>query len=116
MSIAPPVCSNEIGSRAVGGILLDDGKSTDEQRAAATHSLAARKRSEAVARLAEIKARDGGSRLDAALSISGSIIHDEVLEPGPWTRAVKAGHHLRIVDLEGQQAVDFLCYDLHDTE
>ena len=32
----------------------------------------------------------------------------------PWSRIVKAGEILRIVDLEGQQAVDFLCFDAHD--
>ena len=100
----------------MGGILLDDGQSTDEQRAEATRSLAARKESEAIARLAAIKARDGDSKLDAAVKLPGTVVHDEVLEPGPWTRSIEAGHHLRIVDLQGQQAVDFLCYDLHDTE
>jgi urea carboxylase-associated protein 1 len=100
----------------VGEILLDDGQSTDEQRAEAIRSLAARMKLQAAERLAAIKARDGDSRLDAALKIRGTVVHDEVLEPGPWTRSIEAGHHLRIVDLEGQQAVDFLCYDLHDTE
>lgn len=98
------------------GMLLDDAHSTDAQRAAAAHALADRKRSEADARLAAMKARDGDARLVAALQIPGLVVHDEVLEPGPWTRPIAAGHHLRIVDLEGQQAVDFLCYDLHDTE
>ena len=41
--------------------------------------------------------------------------HDEVQLPGePWTRVVNAGQCLRIVDLEGTQAVDTLCYDAHD--
>jgi uncharacterized protein len=35
----------------------------------------------------------------------------EVIEPGGrWSRRIEAGEQLRIVDLEGQQAVDFLCY------
>jgi urea carboxylase-associated protein 1 len=35
----------------------------------------------------------------------------EVIEPGGrWSRRLDAGDRLRIVDLEGQQAVDFLCY------
>ncbi|HEY4069743.1 MAG TPA: DUF1989 domain-containing protein [Burkholderiaceae bacterium] len=100
----------------MAGILLDDPQSTDEQRSDLARALAALKRSEAVARLAAIKARDGGARLAAALAVPGVVVHDEVLEPGPWTRKIPAGHHLRIVDLEGQQAVDFLCYDLHDTQ
>jgi len=100
----------------VAGILLDDAHSTDAQRAAAACALADRKRAEAVARLAAIRARDGDARLVAALQVPGVVVHDEVLEPGPWARPIAAGHHLRIVDLEGQQAVDFLCYELHDTE
>ncbi|GHD62001.1 urea carboxylase [Thalassobaculum fulvum] len=31
-----------------------------------------------------------------------------------WSHVVRAGETLRIVDLEGRQAVDFLCYDAHD--
>lgn len=35
----------------------------------------------------------------------------EVIEPGGrWSRRLETGERLRIVDLEGQQAVDFLCY------
>ena len=40
----------------------------------------------------------------------------EVIQrPGePWTGVVRAGQHLRIVDLEGTQAVDTLFYNAHD--
>src|SRR5260370_32029743 len=35
----------------------------------------------------------------------------ETIAPGGrWSRRLEAGEALRIVDLEGQQAVDFLCY------
>ena len=100
----------------MAGILLDDSQSTHEQRAEVARALATRKRSEAVARLAAIKACDGGAKLAGALAVPGVVVYDEVIEPGPWTRSIPAGHHLRIIDLEGQQAVDFLCYDLLDTE
>ena len=44
-------------------------------------------------------------------------VHDEVQLPGePWTRVITKGQRLRIVDLEGTQAVDTLCYDAHDYE
>ena len=44
-----------------------------------------------------------------------TAIHDEVLEPGlGWTRELARGQTLRIVDLEGNQAVDTLFYDLAD--
>jgi urea carboxylase-associated protein 1 len=38
---------------------------------------------------------------------------DEIVVPpgGHWGRIIPAGHTLRIVDLEGRQAVDFLCYN-----
>jgi urea carboxylase-associated protein 1 len=42
-------------------------------------------------------------------------IVDDFVRPGePWTGVVRAGQKLRIVDLEGLQAVDTLCYDAHD--
>jgi len=42
----------------------------------------------------------------------GQIVLDEVVPPGrPWGHRVGKGDVLRLVDLEGQQAVDFLCYD-----
>ncbi|MEO8523904.1 MAG: DUF1989 domain-containing protein [Caldimonas sp.] len=100
----------------MAGILLDDQAVTDEQRAALARAIAAEKRAAATARMAAIKARVGAAKLAKALAVAGTIVHDETIEPGPWTRAIPAGHHLRIIDLEGQQAVDFLCYDLHDPE
>jgi uncharacterized protein len=33
----------------------------------------------------------------------------------PWSGVVPKGHVLRLTDLEGQQAVDFLCYNADDT-
>ena len=43
------------------------------------------------------------------------IIEDTVLKPGdPWGRVVRKGERLRVIDLEGKQAVDFLCFDAHD--
>ena len=38
-----------------------------------------------------------------------------VVDPGgSWSGLLHAGDLVRIVDLEGQQAVDFLCYNAHD--
>ena len=43
--------------------------------------------------------------------LAGSIVLDEVVPArAPWTAVVKTGQTLRIVDLEGNQAVDFLMY------
>jgi urea carboxylase-associated protein 1 len=45
----------------------------------------------------------------------GDIILDDVVPPGrPWGHRVVKGDRLRLIDLEGQQAVDFLCYDAAD--
>jgi uncharacterized protein len=41
---------------------------------------------------------------------------DEVVPAGaPWSGIVRQGQVLRITDLEGQQAVDFLCYNALDS-
>ncbi|CAN7387192.1 urea carboxylase-associated family protein [Phenylobacterium sp. LjRoot219] len=43
--------------------------------------------------------------------LTGPIVLDEVVPArAPWTAVVKKGQTLRIVDLEGNQAVDFLMY------
>jgi len=39
---------------------------------------------------------------------------DTVLAGDGWTQVLRQGEHLRIVDLEGNQAVDTLFYDAHD--
>jgi uncharacterized protein len=47
---------------------------------------------------------------------TGRVIHDEVLEArAAWSRVVPAGATLRIVDLGGNQAVDCLFYNAHDS-
>jgi urea carboxylase-associated protein 1 len=43
------------------------------------------------------------------------VVCDEIVPAGrPWGRVIRQGEVLRIVDLHGQQAVDFLCYDAAD--
>ena len=43
------------------------------------------------------------------------ILADEVVAAGaPWSAKIVKGDVLRIVDLEGKQAVDFLCYNFAD--
>ncbi|MBB6124048.1 urea amidolyase associated protein UAAP2 [Sphingobium subterraneum] len=47
--------------------------------------------------------------------LSGPVIHDEIVPArAPWLYHVGAGQTLRIVDLEGNQAVDFLLYAAED--
>ena len=46
---------------------------------------------------------------------SGRVVHEETVEArAPWSHVVLAGQSLRIVDLEGNQAVDFLLYGADD--
>jgi len=46
---------------------------------------------------------------------AGTIIEDRTLPPdGHWGRVLRRGQTLRIIDLEGKQAVDFLCYNAED--
>ena len=45
----------------------------------------------------------------------GTVLEDTVVPEGePWSVRLAAGDVLRLVDLEGQQAVDFLCYSTDD--
>lgn len=47
--------------------------------------------------------------------LTGSLIHDEIVPArAPWLHPVAAGQTLRIVDLEGNQAVDFMIYAAAD--
>lgn len=47
--------------------------------------------------------------------INGTVIEDTVVPArGSWSRRLDKGQMLRIVDLEGKQAVDFLCYNAND--
>ena len=44
-------------------------------------------------------------------------VYDQILPAGEgWLHPIKAGQSLRIIDLEGNQAVDTLFYSLHDPE
>ncbi|KRC82192.1 urea amidolyase associated protein UAAP2 [Sphingomonas sp. Root241] len=43
--------------------------------------------------------------------LTGRVVHDEIVAArAPWMHRVRAGETLRIIDLEGNQAVDFLLY------
>jgi urea carboxylase-associated protein 1 len=45
----------------------------------------------------------------------GAIVRDDIVPArAPWDAVVRAGQTLRIIDLEGNQAVDFLLYALAD--
>ena len=47
--------------------------------------------------------------------LPGPVIYDEIVPArAPWMFDIKRGQTLRIVDMEGNQAVDFLMYNSHD--
>jgi urea carboxylase-associated protein 1 len=49
------------------------------------------------------------------LDLPGPVLRDHIIPArAPWSHPVLRGQTLRIVDLEGNQAVDFLVYNLHD--
>jgi len=100
----------------MAGILLEGKEVTAEKRAAHARSVAEEKRKLSLKRAAELKAKVGARKLGKALQFPGTSLSDRVVEPGPFSIKLKAGDHLRIIDLEGQQAVDFLVYDAGDEE
>lgn len=51
----------------------------------------------------------------ATTGLSGAIVHDEIVPArAPWLHHVAKGQTLRVVDVEGNQAVDFLIYSAAD--
>jgi uncharacterized protein YcgI (DUF1989 family) len=52
---------------------------------------------------------------DTVGGVVGRVVEDRVVPAGePWARVLRLGQTLRILDLEGRQAVDFLCYNATD--
>ena len=47
--------------------------------------------------------------------ITGDIIEDTTIAArAGWSRVLKKGEMMRIIDLNGKQAVDFLCWNADD--
>ncbi len=53
---------------------------------------------------------------DTVSPIPGAAIGEDTVVPPcePWSARIRKGDVLRLIDLEGQQAVDFLCYAADD--
>ncbi|MDA9008786.1 urea carboxylase-associated family protein [Alphaproteobacteria bacterium] len=48
---------------------------------------------------------------------NAEILEDTVVAASqPWSGHIAKGNMLRLIDLEGQQAIDFLCYNAHNHE
>src|SRR5262245_6249831 len=59
----------------------------------------------------------GEGAMNAPQMIAGKTISDEVVQPGDyWHKRLSKGSVLRIVDLEGCQAVDTIIYDAANTQ
>lgn len=101
----------------MAGILLEHSGS-DSERSALARALADQNRPEAIARRDRARALNGSVKVGMAEAIPGKIIKDTVQPAGAnhYVSEIKAGSHLRIIDIEGQQAVDFLVFDLADPE
>ena len=53
--------------------------------------------------------------VDQAAQVPGRIIEDATIQPAEhWARVVPQGSRIRFIDIEGKQAIDFLCYNAHD--
>jgi uncharacterized protein YcgI (DUF1989 family) len=53
---------------------------------------------------------------EAASPIPAATVHEDTVVPAcaPWSARIRKGDLLRLVDLEGRQAIDFLCYSAAD--
>src|SRR5947207_4154084 len=50
-------------------------------------------------------------------AVPGMVLSSELIAArAGWSRSLARGEVLRLVDLEGRQAVDFLCYNAADYE
>ena len=48
-------------------------------------------------------------------AFQGTLVEDTIVPAGgSWSCTISKGEMLRIIDLEGKQAVDFLCYNAHE--
>ena len=46
-----------------------------------------------------------------------TVVNEQVIPAGrPWSAVINQGQRLRIVDIEGNQGVDFLCYSVANPE
>jgi urea carboxylase-associated protein 1 len=53
--------------------------------------------------------------MTAAHDFGPELFRELVAPRGPWSTMLERGQVLTIVDVDGNQAVDFLAYDAHDT-
>jgi uncharacterized protein len=101
----------------MAGILLETENVTDEERAKHAKSTATAKRAEVLRRPQRFTPDEIQCRLEQAAAVGPTVLEDLVVARGAYySGLVGTGEHLRIIDLQGLQAVDFLCYDRNETQ
>ncbi len=102
----------------MAGILLASENVTIEERAAFARRNAEENKRAAIQKMAEAEQLHGAEKSKRALDIQGRILRDTTMQPGANHHIGKldAGTRMRIIDLGGQQAVDFMCFDAANTE
>ncbi len=101
----------------MAGILLENTGS-DEERAALAREIAAEEKKLATLKMDRAKSLTGEAKMRAATWIPGEIVRDTTVPAGAnnYVSEIPRGRRLRIIDIGGQQAVDFLAFDLANTE
>jgi urea carboxylase-associated protein 1 len=101
----------------MAGILLENTGS-DAERAVLARKMAQERGEVAAAKMERARRLSGDAKLKAATSVPGKIAKDTTVPTGAnnYVSEIPKGRYLRIIDLGGQQAVDFLAFDLADTE
>ena len=102
----------------MAGIVLRGKQISAAARAAYVKKMAAKMKAKAARKMAAAEKKYGPAKKKAALGIPGTVLKDEINQPGDnhYIGKLAKGTYLRIIDLGGQQAVDFLCFDQPDTD
>ena len=100
----------------MAGILLENSGS-DRERAAYAVKVAEERKRIAIEHMDRAKALNGRLKMSMAEAIPGAVRKDTIVPAGAnnYVSEVSKGTHVRIIDLGGQQAVDFLTFDLANT-
>ncbi len=101
----------------MAGILLESTGS-EQERASLARKMAGEQAKIAAANMDRARQSDGAAKFKAAEFIPGTIVKDTTVPAGAnnYVSEIPRGRHLRIIDIGGQQAVDFLAFDLANTE
>jgi len=101
----------------MAGILLE-GTGSEQERASLARKMAGEQAKIAAINMDRARQSDGMAKLKAAESVPGRIVKETTVPAGAnnYVSEIPRGRHLRIIDIGGQQAVDFLAFDLADTE